>query len=103
VAGGNAFEVVSYRTVNIRTTYKKLRLAEVWYAPDLDCWLLFTSILNDGGVIVVLENRMLKVTQNGVVIFEGSGRDGLCYLDQPTEARALITEQVVHDTPTGQS
>jgi hypothetical protein len=59
VADGTAYKVEGYGPVTVKTSAGSYELDEVWYAPDLGSRLVSTSILNDRGVSVILENRML--------------------------------------------
>ena len=55
--------------------------------------LISTSVLNDQGIRVILENRKLLAirTADNQTAFEGTGRDRLYYLNQPAE-KALTAQ-----------
>ena len=94
VANGGSFEAVGTGEVQIKTTKGELILEGVWYAPGFPNRLVSTGILNDGGVEVIFKKRRMRALreQDMKLLFEGTGKKGLCYIDQPEEAAYFTGE-----------
>jgi hypothetical protein len=86
LANRSIFESTGYSDINLVTTKGHYILKDVWYTPDFTCQLILTYILNSGGVKVTLDNHQLcaEYSKGGGVVFEGTCKQGLCYIDQPT-------------------
>jgi hypothetical protein len=85
LADGSGVEAIGYGDVSIRTTICTVLLHNVWYTPELACRLISTAMLNNKGVSVLLENCKLKAFKNQGLLFEGTAKGGLYYVDQPEE------------------
>src|SRR4030088_3708071 len=63
-------------------------------------------MLNDKGVSVLLENCKLKAFKNQGLLFEGTAKGGLYYIDQPKEhtfkadSNSILSEPYSHDKRT---
>jgi hypothetical protein len=63
-------------------------------------------MLNDKGVSVLLENCKLKAFKNQGLLFEGTAKGGLYYIDQPKEytfkadSNSTLSEPYSHDKRT---
>ena len=57
-------------------------------------------MLNDRDVAIHLENRRLKAFKNKGLLFEGTAKEGLYYVDQPEEQALSITVPEPHVTNT---
>ena len=90
MADGAGIEAIGYGDISIKTTICTVQLHDVWYTPKLACRLISTAMLNDRGVSIHLENRRLKAFKNHGLLFEGTVKGGLYYVDQPKE-QALTT------------
>ena len=86
LADGTGIEALGYGNITIITTCQTIRLTDAWYAPDLSCRLISVGELNDKGVSVLLEKRKLTATLGDTVLFKGTSRNGLYYVDQPSES-----------------
>ena len=76
--------------LSLRPTYSTIRLHDVWYAPELACRLIATSVLTNKDISALLENSKLKAYDSQRVLFVGTAKEGLYCVDQP-EHRALTT------------
>jgi hypothetical protein len=85
LADGSGVEAIGYGDVSIRTIICTVLLHDVWYTPELAYRLIFTIMLNDKGVLVLLENCKLKAFKNQGLLFEGTAKGGLYYVNQPEE------------------
>lgn len=93
-ATGATFEAIGSGSVTLKTTRKDIHLNDVWFIPEFNCRLVSTSILNDGGVHVVLENRRARAYQGSELMFEGNNSDGLYYIDLQSTPESSLVSQV---------
>jgi hypothetical protein len=86
LANGSIFESLGYGDITLATTKGPYTLKDVWYTPEFTCRLISTYMLNSCGIKVTLDNHRLyaEYSKSGVVTFEGTCQQGLCYIDQPT-------------------
>lgn len=90
-ANNTPIEALGYGDIELYTTYGPYILRNVWWTPEFNCRLVSTSILNDGGVTVVLENRRLRATVSPNIVFKGTGQQGLYYVDLDQDSKAFAT------------
>jgi hypothetical protein len=93
-ADGSIFEALGSGNIELRTTYGSYILRDAWYTPQFSCRLVSTAILNDDGIVVTLENRNVRATSGPNIVFTGSGRQGLYYINLRTDSALAMTSTV---------